>query len=138
MYGVSLPRLCAGSRLIRHRTNPLPTRNEALYDAISYDHARTLRTRRTHSAGTATMDRCGSSRGRPRRSPPGIRRRRPRTRTLDKGLHAKGLPLSRLARENLAFDGPFVIFDGRNLCTYPDAAAAIAAVEPNAAVSSIC
>src|SRR5262249_7917614 len=39
------------------RTKPLPTRNEALYDAISYDHPRTLRTRRTHSAGIATMDR---------------------------------------------------------------------------------
>ena len=37
------------------------------------------------------------------------------------------MPLSRLARENLAFDGQFVIFDGRNLCAYADAAAAIAA-----------
>src|SRR5215472_10883063 len=34
---------------------------------------------------------------------------------LIKALHAKGLPLSRLARENLAFDGRFVIFDGRTL-----------------------
>jgi len=32
-----------------------------------------------------------------------------------------------LARENLAFDGRFVIFNGRTLCAYPDAAAAIAA-----------
>ena len=46
---------------------------------------------------------------------------------LIKALHAKGLPLSRLARENLAFDGRFLVFDGRNLCVYPDAAAAIAA-----------
>ena len=46
---------------------------------------------------------------------------------LIKALHAKGLPLSRLPRENLAFDGQFVIFDGRTLCAYPDAAAAIAA-----------
>jgi len=46
---------------------------------------------------------------------------------LIKALHGKGLPLSRLARENLAFEGQFVIFDGRTLCAYPDAAAAIAA-----------
>ena len=46
---------------------------------------------------------------------------------LIKALHQKGLPLSRLARENLAFDGRFIVFDGRNLCAYADAAAAIAA-----------
>ena len=46
---------------------------------------------------------------------------------LIKALHAKGLPLSRLARENLAIHGQFVIFDGGTLCAYPDAAAAIAA-----------
>src|SRR5215831_10099869 len=34
---------------------------------------------------------------------------------LIKALHAKGLPLSRLPRENLAFDGRFIVFDGRNL-----------------------
>ena len=46
---------------------------------------------------------------------------------LIKALHQRGLPLSRLARENLAFDGQFVIFDGRQLRAYPDAVAAIAA-----------
>ena len=46
---------------------------------------------------------------------------------LIKALHQRGLPLSRLALENLAFDGRFIVFDGRNLCAYADAAAAIAA-----------
>ena len=46
---------------------------------------------------------------------------------LIKALHAKGLPLSRLPRENLAFDGQFVIFDGWTLCAYPDAAETISA-----------
>ena len=47
---------------------------------------------------------------------------------LIKALHAKGLPLSRLARENLAFDGQaFVLFDGRELRGCRDAAEAVAA-----------
>ena len=47
---------------------------------------------------------------------------------LIKALHQKGLPLSRLARENLAFDGQaFVLFDGRQLRGCRDAAEAVAA-----------
>ena len=46
---------------------------------------------------------------------------------LIKALHQRGLPLSRLARENLAFDGQFVIFDGRELRGCRDAAEAVAA-----------
>ena len=62
-----------------------------------------------------------------------------RTRLI-KALHAKGLPLSRLARENLAFDGRFIVFDGRNLCAYPDAAEGHWPRQggSNAAVCSIC
>src|SRR5215831_18688330 len=47
---------------------------------------------------------------------------------LIKALHTKGLPLSRLPRENLAFDGhQFVLFDGRELRGCRDAAEAVAA-----------
>ena len=73
------------------------------------------------------MDTRWSSRGRPRRRCREFADDDLERALLIKALHTKGLPLSLLARENLAFEGQFVIFDGRTLCAYPDAAAAIAA-----------
>src|SRR5215831_8429119 len=102
-------------------------RNEALYDAIFYDHARTLRTRRTHSARTATMDRRWSSRGRPRRSLPGIRRRRPRTRTPDQGSARQRPAIEPLGARKSRVRRPVYRLRWPEFVAYADAAAAIAA-----------